>query len=73
MGCNLLAGGAPCSQKKCSVCNEAVILVRTSDPEQPINMEHTALYSGGDKTWVESLGGDFSFNNAFKPINLGAK
>ena len=43
MGCNLLAGGAPCSQKKCSVCNEAVILVRTSDPGQPINMEHTVL------------------------------
>ena len=30
-------------------------------------------YSGGDKTSVESLGGDFSINNAFNPRNLGAK
>ena len=31
------------------------------------------LFSGGDKTSVESLGGDFSINNAFNPRNLGAK
>ena len=30
-------------------------------------------YSGEDKTSVESLGGDFSINNAFNPRNLGAK
>ena len=30
-------------------------------------------YSGGDKTSVESLGGDFSIINAFNPRNLGAK
>ena len=29
-------------------------------------------YSGGDKTSVKSLGGDFSVN-AFNPENLGAK
>ena len=31
------------------------------------------LYSREFRTSVESLGGDFSINNAFKPINLGAK
>ena len=31
------------------------------------------IYSGGDKTSVESLGGDFSINNASNPRNLGAK
>ena len=30
------------------------------------------FYSGEDKTSVESLGGDFSINNAFNPRNLGA-
>ena len=30
-------------------------------------------YSGEDKTSVESLGGDFSINNALNPRNLGAK
>ena len=30
-------------------------------------------YSGGDKTLVDFLGGDFSINNAFNPRNLGAK
>ena len=32
-----------------------------------------SIYSGGAKTSVESLGGDFSINNAFNPRKLGAK
>ena len=35
--------------------------------------QEITVYSGGDKTSVESLGGDFSINNAFNPRNLGAK
>ena len=31
------------------------------------------VYSGEDKTSVDSLGGDFSINNALNPKNLGAK
>ena len=31
------------------------------------------LYSQEGKTSVKSLEGDFSINNAFNPINLGAK
>ena len=38
-----------------------------------VSKSFSSNYSGGDKTSVESLGGEFSINNAFNPRNLGAK
>ena len=41
--------------------------------QQVFSCRWVRRYSGEDKTSVDSLGGDFSINNALNPKNLGAK
>ena len=54
-------------------CDANIWILNTNPNKEKIFITFHQMYSGEDKTSVKALGADISINNAWSPINLGAK